>query len=591
MTAAAEGAVGREAILREQLASFHSLLGLSMVMTNSRDEADILRIVMTAVCSLGGCRVEAVHLHEDWHVGGPVGHPAHAEGLAAQLAALDRCGGVMSVEGAAWAWAHPLISLDEIVGHLLVSCESEPDAHHQFLLNVLVQQTGVALVNARLHARERASTVRGRDTAGREREATASERVIADGLRATNLTLERAMAELARSSEAVQRSLDIHDRFTAVVTAGEGQLGIARALYELTRLAVAIEDRHGNLTAWAGPGRPDPYPKPTPARREHTLRRALDARAPVRDKGRLVSLAQADSDVLGVIALVDPDRTAGDSEKVALEHANTVLSLELAHLRALGETELRLRRDLVEELLAGTDPHSARDRARALGYDLARPHRVVVVTNGSQRGDDEALYHAVRRGVRALGVEALLAARPGGVAVLCDANLDWEQFQATIIAQMGSPSSCRVAVGAPCNQPEEFLRSHRQAQLALKMQVTTGSPAQVTVFDDLGVYQLLSEIPNLASVEALIRRWLAKLLDYDTTKCAQLVDTLYTYLECGGNYDLTAKTLSLHRSTLRYRLNRIRDLSGHDLTNPDTRFNLQLASRAWKTVHAIRDEP
>jgi DNA-binding PucR family transcriptional regulator len=73
------------------------------------------------------------------------------------------------------------------------------------------------------------------------------------------------------------------------------------------------------------------------------------------------------------------------------------------------------------------------------------------------------------------------------------------------------------------------------------------------------------------------------LLDYDTTKSAQLVDTLHTYLECGGNYDLTAKALSLHRSTLRYRPQRIRDPSGYDLADPDTRFDLQLATRAWKT--------
>jgi sugar diacid utilization regulator len=375
-----------------------------------------------------------------------------------------------------------------------------------------------------------------------------------------------------------------------VASAGEGQEGIARALHELTGLPVAIEDRHSNLTAWAGPGQPDPYPKPTPARREQTLRRALDARGPVRYKGRLITLAQPGGQMLGTIALIDPDRTAGDSEKVALEHPNTVLTLELAHLQAMGEAELRLRRDLVEELLAGTDAQSAHDRARALGYDLARPHRVVVITNGSQRVDHDAFFHAVRRAVRTTGVGSLLATRPGGVAVLCDTDQDWEQFRAAIIAQMGS-GSCRVGVGAPCTQPPEFPRSHGQAQLALKTQVATGCPDQVTVFEDLGIYQLLSEIANVGSVEAFIHRWLGTLLDYDATKSAQLVDTLRSYLECGGNYDLTAKTLSLHRSTLRYRLQRIRDMSGHDLNDPDTRFNLQLATRAWTTVHVMRQKP
>lgn len=62
-------------------------------------------------------------------------------------------------------------------------------------------------------------------------------------------------------------------------------------------------------------------------------------------------------------------------------------------------------------------------------------------------------------------------------------------------------------------------------------------------------------------------------------------------MECGGNYDLTAKILSLQSSTLRYRLQRIRDVSGLDLNDPDTRFNLQLATRAWTTAHAMGKRP
>jgi DNA-binding PucR family transcriptional regulator len=190
--------------------------------------------------------------------------------------------------------------------------------------------------------------------------------------------------------------------------------------------------------------------------------------------------------------------------------------------------------------------------------------------------------------VRSTGIGSLLAARPGGVAVLSDTDKDWEQFRAAVITQMGPHSSCRVGVGAPCTQPPEFPRSHSQALLALKMQVATGSPEQVTLFEDLGVYQLLSEIPDINSVEVFIRRWLGTLIDYDTDKDARLVDTLSCYLECGGNYDITAKMLLLHRSTLRYRLQRIRDISGRNINDPGTRFNLQLATRAWTIVHAMR---
>jgi DNA-binding PucR family transcriptional regulator len=69
---------------------------------------------------------------------------------------------------------------------------------------------------------------------------------------------------------------------------------------------------------------------------------------------------------------------------------------------------------------------------------------------------------------------------------------------------------------------------------------------------------------------------------------AQLVRTLSEYLDRGGSYASTATALSVHRSTLKYRLRRIREVSGYDLSSPDTQFNLQLATRAWRTLQALR---
>ncbi|MGH4010363.1 MAG: hypothetical protein ACRDTH_19755 [Pseudonocardiaceae bacterium] len=111
----------------------------------------------------------------------------------------------------------------------------------------------------------------------------------------------------------------------------------------------------------------------------------------------------------------------------------------------------------------------------------------------------------------------------------------------TIIAQTRSPGAAESAWAHPASS-QRSSRSYRQAQLALKMQLATGCPEQVSVFDDLGVYQLLSEVDTIGSVEVFIHRWLGELLDYDATR---MVETLCCYLECGGNYDLTAKTLSL----------------------------------------------
>jgi len=106
----------------------------------------------------------------------------------------------------------------------------------------------------------------------------------------------------------------------------------------------------------------------------------------------------------------------------------------------------------------------------------------------------------------------------------------------------------------------------------------------------LGIFRMLAGISDLTDVDTFVREWLGSLLDYDARRKAELVHTLTQYLEHGGNYDATAAELSVHKSTLKYRLQRIRELTGLELNDPDVHFNLQLATRAWGTLQALHDE-
>ena len=466
----------------------------------------------------------------------------------------------MDLPGRAWAWAYPLRGVGGLLGHLVASCDEEPSAEQRFMIQVIAQQTGVAVSNARLHARERA---------------TAAE------LAATNEALAETVTTL-------QRSMDIHQRLTRVAVSGEGQPGIAKALHELTGMPVAIEDRYGNLTAWAGPGQPDPYPKESFAKREHVLRRLMRASSPTRDGERLILLASPRTDVMGVLALIDPQRRADHADLVALEHGATVLSMELARLRGIADAELRLRRDLVHDLLAGTDDESALTRAEALDYDLRRPHRVVIVEGKGRARAHDALLSAVRRAMRQARQEGLFETWSGNVAVITAGQTDWEQLRRAIMSDLGS-QVC-VGVGGAAARPSELTRSLREAGLALRLQKTLLPGDSACEYPRLGIFRMLAAIPDLTDVDSFVREWLGSLLDYDARRKAELVHTLTQYLEHGGNYDATAAELSVHKSTLKYRLQRIRELTGLELNDPDVHFNLQLATRAWGTLQALRDE-
>ena len=74
---------------------------------------------------------------------------------------------------------------------------------------------------------------------------------------------------------------------------------------------------------------------------------------------------------------------------------------------------------------------------------------------------------------------------------------------------------------------------------------------------------------------------------YDQEKHTELYDTLKTYVNCMLNAEQAAKELYIHRSTLFYRLKKIREISGIDLNEPENMFYIQFSMHLLETdLHA-----
>jgi sugar diacid utilization regulator/uncharacterized protein YggU (UPF0235/DUF167 family) len=543
---------------REQLSALRSLLVLFILLTQQDSATSILHFVANAVGSLSQCTTQGIFLDGQWRDIWPPGEQHRLASRPAIVSANFRADATesMQIEVAEvpWSWAYSLSSAHGPSGYLVVGAEEPPDEGQRFLLQLLAQQAGVALSNVRLLTRER----------------------------------EQA-AELRAANLALARSIEVHQTLTQVALRGEGQDGIAQAVHKLTGRAVAIEDRFGNLRAWAGAGRPDPYPKAGPDERDRFLSRIVAAGRPIRSGEHLSSVALLGGVPVGVLVLQDTDGTAGDAEHMAVEHASTVLAMEIARMQSVAETDAHLRANLVLALIAGTGPDDTAmlNRAQVLGYDLGRPHRVLIIEAARGKDDIDLLLHAVSRAGRQVRIGSLLAPRLRDVVVLADTDTPWEEFRQTVATGLQGAIS-RMGVGGRYTHTVDLPRSYREAQLALQIQKTIGGPEQATVFGDLGVYQLLATSDDVSAIEEFVHRWLGPLTDYDIVHGTQLVLTLSEYLDHGGSYNASATALSVHRNTLKYRLRRIRDVSGYDLSEPDIMFNLQLATRAWRTLQALR---
>jgi sugar diacid utilization regulator len=528
-----------------------SMLVQAMYLGQEGETADLAQLVARTAESITPCRVIGMVVQSSWQAIG--GHGCGLGAADAQTAAAAPGGGPVVVTGAGWAWAYPIPAVRGQAGALVVSAHSEPTEADRVRLHVLGQLTGLALGNVDLHAREQAQAAQ---------------------LRADNLVL--------------QRTLEIRDRLSQVTSRGEGLEGIATALCELTDHPAGIEDAFGNLIAWAGPGRPDPHCKLTGEYRAHPAERAGEDPEPVREDDRLISVAQLAGAPVGAVVLADPDRTAGAAERLAIQQATLVLVMEVARQQSLDGSLRGARAHLALDLVNGADELTCLSRAQALGYDLARSHRVVILECGPGRAEqDAAFFHAVCRAAQRLGIGSLIAPRCGDVIMLADSDTPWERLHAAVEAE-SKGARCSIGVGGLSREVADFSRSHQEGQLALRMQRAAGRREQVTVFDDLGVFQVLATEADTSAMETFVNKWLGALMIYDSDHGAHLVATLTEFLDSGCSYDVAAAALTIHRSTLKYRLKRIRAVSGHDIGVPDTQFNLQVATRAFRTLQALR---
>ncbi|MCX4825243.1 helix-turn-helix domain-containing protein [Streptomyces sp. NBC_01142] len=544
------------------MANLYSLFVLSMIMNDGRDETDILRLALTSVTALGPCRSEAGFLTVgDLLVRTPAEWPHATFTLDDQFQHLRGQEGPVPVPGRQWGWAFALHTRGGSNGYLVVSAPSRPTDDDFFLIHVLAQQTAAALANATARRRERDH---------------------AQELRQLNEDRAAVNVRLAASVSELEHQRSVHEVLSRATANGGGVASIATAVHRLTGYPVAIEDRFGNLAAWAGPGRPDPYPKPDAAQHEELLQEAARRLRPVRAGERLIALAQHRGDVLGAMALIDAAGTTGEQEEFTLDHACMALALELAHQRNLAEVELRLRRELVDDLITGTDDESAYARAAAVGHDLHGPHYLAVV-QWVGRAADDAFVQAVGRAAASLRMRSLSAGHPGMAVLVFQGRPRAEALYRAMARELGS-STGSIGVGGRCDVPGEIPRSFQQALRALEVRRRSQSPNGTTTFDELGLYRILGPGGDYREVNQFVREWLGPLLDYDAAHHSDLAQTLSQYFECGGNYDGTAAALGIHRSTLRYRLQRIRDVSGSDLADVDSRLNLHVATRVWKVL-------
>ena len=256
-------------------------------------------------------------------------------------------------------------------------------------------------------------------------------------------------------------------------------------------------------------------------------------------------------------------------------------------LRAVLRRELTAREELV-------------GRAGELALEVQDGATMIVARAHPQAPTDEGWRGRVRavaeRGARAVvsrsiaalserdgipGAEVLVLV-PGGEEATAARAADGilREMEAGLAGYTFALGRSRIA-----EDPAELPRAAGEALLAANVAEGAGDGVALA-FEQTGAYRLLLSTmsENPAELQRFYAETVEPLVAYDEQYETELVRTLETFLEADGNVAGTAQRLFTHRHTIYYRLERVRELSGLDVSSSDGREKLSLGLKAMRVL-------
>jgi len=420
----------------------------------------------------------------------------------------------------------------------------------------------------------------------------------------------RAIAERRRALQ--QRSQDVGRQLMELAIAGESLDELTGELAKLAGRAVVIERRDGGILGY----RSDPdqtvsledlqqflVQTNTPV---HAWLRSIGSSSavepPVRiwnaepDWLRVVAPVIGRSGLLGNVSLLVPvgDERAEDS--ILASRAAAASTVALSREQAAASVRREVELNVLDEMLDGAlrSEISLTQQAQRLGHDLNQEFctlnaRVDPAQSGparSREGRWPVLEEGLRHAQRQLRLNILWRVRNTSAEVV------WPTADAITPAEVartirdtlqealqshGFSEVVSVGIGRPGQGIHGIRQSHQEARQALTLGRRLHGAGHITDFDALGIYRLILAAEQLPELQAFQEETLSTLLNYDRVHRSNLTQTMEAFFAANCSPKETAAILQVHRNTVLYRLDRIAEITGLNLDDPDTRLRLHLA--------------
>ncbi|MTI49824.1 MAG: PucR family transcriptional regulator [Firmicutes bacterium] len=291
----------------------------------------------------------------------------------------------------------------------------------------------------------------------------------------------------------------------------------------------------------------------------------------------------------------------GGFDYSVVETASTTIALEIFKELSIKEVENRYRSEFLEDLFSLDKSRKEKAIQRSHLFNLGIDDEYVIIVSEfnnkiSQEPENEKYMELTQQSAQSilnliedllneLGLVGIAASRTDSVQVLISFKNDAKtkkkltQFKMkmeALLLDKFKNIDFRMGIGRPSKGLENVNKSLMDGVRAIRAGRILNK-GRVVSFENLGIYKILCQDKLEDELKKFYDTTLKSLVEYDRKKSTELVKTLEAYFYSNGNLKRMSDILFTHYNTVLYRVQRINEITGMSLENPDDRLNLEIA--------------
>ncbi len=305
--------------------------------------------------------------------------------------------------------------------------------------------------------------------------------------------------------------------------------------------------------------------------------------------------------VYGHIFAWSLNTSLGSFELSIIELASTTIALIVLQELSVKEVEIRYRSEFFEDLISTDIKRKKKVLERAHFFNLnPEDYYVVEVMSFKLKVEDENedgnyfedlkdyannIVKIAEEIMEYLDLRGIVSAKFNGVQILLGLDKvtriderikEFNQRFYNTLKERFRNMEIRIGVGRVYKGLAKANKSFSDALKTIRIGKAL-TDKEIITFNELGIFKILCQDFLVEELEDFYKTTLKPLVDYDEKRSTELVKTLEAYFTCNGNLTKMSENLYTHYNTVLYRINRIKEITGLNLDDPNDRLNLEIA--------------